>query len=153
MKIQLIPLDASYYGMGISFSTNLLRTKKGLLNLSFLLKEYFNYFEYVKQAEDPKVFERVLDFYRLLDEHDVLCQLIACNEQPLEDLHGQKLEFLGFDLADSNGKSMLYNEQTGMEMLFTDNGLFKTEAEAKRALLASGDGRWKICYIYRILLD
>ena len=155
MKIQLIPSDASYYGIGIHFSTDLLRTKKGLSNLSLLLKEYFNYFEYVNEAQDPKVFERVLDFYRLLDEHDVLCRLIAYDEKPINDLHGQKLEFLGIDIADLNGQSMLYNEQTGMEMLFTDNGLFKTEEEAKRAIeMNESEGaRWKLYYVYGILLD
>lgn len=155
MKIQLIPSDVSYHGIGIHFSTDLLRTKKGLSNLPFLLREYFSYFEYVKRAEDPQIFERVLNFYRLLDEHDVLCRLIAYDEKPIEDLHGQRLEFLGIDIADLNGQSMLYNEQTGVETLYTDTGLFKTEAEATRAIeINESEGaQWKLYYVYGILLD
>ena len=153
MRYDLVPIKGKYRGMGRSLlATDLLKLKSSRES-ELLLAEYFEFLEY-SQKLNKIFFEKTIDFYEVLKEHNIPCEIIAYDDEVIKDVFGYSIEFLGIDIVHDMCESLISDELNPcIEKWMNINGLCSTEEVIEEVISYQDHGgvEWKPCYVYKVL--
>lgn len=155
MRYDLVPIKGKYRGMARSLLATDLLNPKSRSKFELLLEEYFEFLEY-SQDMDKQVFEHTVAFYKILKEYNIICEIIAYDDETLEDVFGYSIEFLGIDIVHDMCESLI---ESGLSQytkkMINQNGLCRTEADVEEIIPYQDHGgvEWKPCYVYKVVLE
>lgn len=154
MKIDIVPIKENYRGIGRSLLATDLLTKKSKKDFAKLLEMYDAYLMLLEQPESQNVLEKLMDFEKILQQYEILCEIIAYDTKPIDSAYGYSVTWLGIDIVHDCCESLLENmSDRRVQQMLNKNGLCRNTADILKLLplLDAGDVMWKPCYVYRVL--
>lgn len=154
MKIDIVPIKENYRGIGRSLLATDLLTKKSKKDFAKLLEMYDAYLMLLEQPESQNVLEKLMDFEKILQQYEILCEIIAYDTKPIDSAYGYSVTWLGVDIVHDCCESLLENmSDRRVQQTLNKNGLCRNAAGISKLLplLDTGDVMWKPCYVYRVL--
>lgn len=154
MKIDIVPIKENYRGIGRSLLATDLLTKKSKKDFTKLLEMYDAYLMLLEQPESQNVLEKLMDFEKILQQYEILCEIIAYDTKPIDSAYGYSVTWLGIDIVHDCCESLLENmSDRRVQQTLNKNGLCRNAADISELLplLDVGDVMWKPCYVYRVL--
>lgn len=154
MKIDIVPIKENYRGIGRSLLATDLLTKKSKKDFAKLLEMYDAYLMLLEQPESQNVLEKLMDFEKILQQYEILCEIIAYDTKPIDSAYGYSVTWLGIDIVHDCCESLLENiSDRRVQQILNKNGLYRNTADISKLLplLDTGDVMWKPCYVYRVL--
>lgn len=154
MKIDIVPIKENYRGIGRSLLATDLLTKKSKKDFAKLLEMYDAYLMLLEQPESQNVLEKLMDFEKILQQYEILCEIIAYDTKPIDSAYGYSVTWLGIDIVHDCCESLLENmSDRRVQQTLNKNGLCRNTADISSLLplLDTGDVMWKPCYVYRVL--
>lgn len=154
MKIDIVPIKENYRGIGRSLLATDLLTKKSKKDFTKLLEMYDAYLMLLEQPESQNVLEKLMDFEKILQQYEILCEIIAYDTKPIDSAYGYSVTWLGIDIVHDCCESLLENmSDKRVQQTLNKNGLCRNTTDISKllSLLDTGDVMWKPCYVYRVL--
>lgn len=154
MKIDIVPIKENYRGIGRSLLATDLLTKKSKKDFTKLLEMYDAYLMLLEQPESQNVLEKLMDFEKILQQYEILCEIIAYDTKPIDSAYGYSVTWLGIDIVHDCCESLLENmSDKRVQQTLNKNGLCRNTTDISKLLplLDTGDVMWKPCYVYRVL--
>lgn len=154
MKIDIVPIKENYRGIGRSLLATDLLTKKSKKDFAKLLEMYDAYLMLLEQPESQNVLEKLMDFEKILQQYEILCEIIAYDTKPIDSAYGYSVTWLGIDIVHDCCESLLENmSDKRVQQTLNKNGLCRNTTDISKLLplLDTGDVMWKPCYVYRVL--
>lgn len=154
MKIDIVPIKENYRGIGRSLLATDLLTKKSKKDFTKLLEMYDAYLMLLEQPESQNVLEKLMDFEKILQQYEILCEIIAYDTKPIDSAYGYSVTWLGIDIVHDCCESLLENmSDRRVQQMLNKNGLCRNTADISSLLplLDTGDVMWKPCYVYQVL--
>lgn len=153
MEIDIVPWNSQYRGMGRILSVQHFNSQKAKKNFNKICEEYFKYLDLLYFQKESTLWENILSFYKVLVENEVECEVIAYDSKIINDVYGQKIEFLGLDIVKDNCESLIYYSKNQIDKSYlNENGLCNDLNSVKKIIeiFQENEGNWNPCWIYKI---
>lgn len=153
MKYDIVPIKTKYRGMGRLLTTNDFTSSKAKKNYIKLLENYFEYISFTELENDKNIFNKILEFYKTLREHDILCEIIVYDTAPIVNEFDKTIEFLGIDIVCDMSESLLENHAEKLKCALLNENLLcshVTDFENIIKMSVHGDVKWEPCWVYKV---
>ena len=152
----IVPCSKRYRGIDRWLSLyELPRIKSKKDNLK-LIEDYNLYVDTLDEEElGIDLFNKLLEFYKLFKEKGVDCEFLVCDDEPIKDAYGYKLEFLGIDIYSGYRESLIFEPKDEYVRSFlNENGLCTDVNDIDKIIAVSetGNHTWGPLYIYSLKL-
>ncbi len=153
MKYDIVPIKTKYRGMGRLLTTNDFTSAKAKKNYMKLLENYFEYISFTELENDKRMFDKILEYYKILREHDVLCEIIVYDTSPIVNVFDKPIEFLGVDIVRDMSESLLENNAEKLQSALLNENLLcsrVTDVVNITEMCDHGDVKWEPCWVYKV---
>lgn len=125
MKYDIVPIDSIYRGIERTLKASDLYTKNTKKEFNFLLNEYFNYLTNIEQPVSKNNLEKIIDYYYVLLEKGIECEIIAYDDHPCSNVYGYQVNLLGIDIIYEMCESLILEniEKKPIQEILNTNGL------------------------------
>ena len=155
MRYDIVSITQRYRGMDRALTGHELYTQSNRKVYDDLFEKYLKYISVLcDEAPLEESFFEIIEFCNEFKKYGVLCELIAYDSEPLTDVYGFELEFLGVDIVHDMCESLISNcNDKQLQYYFNENGLCKLETDIQEIVpqLDHGGVEWKPCYVYKVL--
>lgn len=153
MRIEVVPVCSSYRGIGRCFTPQLFCSNRPRREMDKLLEMYFEYISNALRPASQEILDYMLCYCNRLKEHNIPCEVIVFDTQPIESVYGRKFSFLGIDITHEMAESLLENATETLISKFVNEHFLCAKASDIAQVIElcdHGGATWLPCWVYHV---
>ena len=161
INIDLVSVTSlKYRGIERPLTTNEIldnTSKKNKKDIDNLLEYYYEYIDitFNQILSTEELYNKLFNIFKIFKQNSIPCEIILFSTNPIIEFNDTKLEFLGYDIANQNGESLLASPYTRLVSNYlNNNGLCYdlSNVENIKTILSFDllDFQWQSYYVYNL---
>ncbi len=151
MRCDIVPVHGLYRGVDRHFTPLDFISATTGENMDEALDKYFSCQSELEAPVNPDGFAKLLACHDELSASGVLCDLIAYDTTPLNNVFGRECTLLGIDIVRDSYQSLLGELEEIPTELLNENMLCRCAADAQAIAKLCGENTARPCWVYRVV--